>query len=142
MFFGAEGERSLEPENTAALRRLSQDNWAQSKADMTTAVTLRDAGIYYASVFFAQQAAEKSLKAAIISRLNRTPRGHNLITFANDLNAPLDVMNAAAELNIEFLSSRNPEHAEGVPAQVYDLRAANVHLRASETIVDWARNIL
>jgi HEPN domain-containing protein len=132
----------LEPENTSALRRLAQDNWAQSKADMTTAVTLRDAGIYYASVFFAQQAAEKALKAAIINRLGRNPRGHNLITFANDLNAPLEVMNSAAELNIEFLSSRNPEHAEGVPAQIYDLRGANVHLRASEVIVDWARNIL
>lgn len=132
----------MEPENTSALRRLAQDNWAQSKADMTTAVTLRDAGIYYASVFFAQQAAEKALKAAIINRLGRNPRGHNLITFANDLNAPLEVMNSAAELNIEFLSSRNPEHAEGVPAQIYDLRGANVHLRASEVIVDWARNIL
>ena len=62
-------------------------------------------------MFFAQQASEKALKAAIISRLSKSPRGHNLITFANDLNAPLEVMNAAAELNIEFLSSRNPEHA-------------------------------
>lgn len=132
----------MEPENTAGLRRLAQDNWAQSKADYTTAMTLRDAGIYYAAVFFAQQAAEKALKAAIIGRLNKNPRGHNLITFANDLNAPLDVMNAAAELNMEFLSSRNPEHAEGVPAQIHDLNSANVHLKASESIVGWARNIL
>ena len=132
----------LEPENTAALRRLAQDNWAQSKADMTTATTLRDAGIYYAAIFFAQQASEKALKAAIITRLGKNPRGHNLITFANELHAPLEVMNAAAELNLEFLSSRNPEHAEGVPAQIYDQKSANLHLKAGQTIVNWARNIL
>ena len=132
----------MEPENPAVLRRLAQDNWAQSKADMTTAVTLRDAGIYYAAVFFAQQAAEKSLKAAIINRLSKSPRGHNLITFANDLHAPIEVMNAAAELNMEFLSSRNPEHADGVPAQIHDVRSANLHIGAGEVIVGWARNIL
>ena len=109
---------------------------------MATAITLRDAGIYYAAVFFGQQAAEKALKAVIVGRLQKQPRGHNLITFANELNAPLEVMNAAAELNLEFLSSRNPEHAEGVPAQMYDLGSANLHLEAADRIVDWARGIL
>ncbi len=132
----------MEPENWVTLRRLAQDNWAQSKADMATAITLRDAGIYYAAVFFGQQAAEKALKAVIVGRLQKQPRGHNLITFANELNAPLEVMNAAAELNLEFLSSRNPEHAEGVPAQMYDLGSANLHLEAADRIVDWARGIL
>ena len=132
----------MEPENSAALRRLAQDNWAQSKADLATAVTLRDAGIYYAAVFFAQQASEKALKAVIIGRLHKQPRGHNLITFANELNAPLEVMNAAAELNLEFLSSRNPEHAEGVPAQMYDLPSAILHVDAGQRIVDWARGML
>jgi HEPN domain-containing protein len=132
----------LEPENGATLRRLAQDNWAQSKADHTTAITLRDAGIYYASVFFSQQASEKALKAAVINRLNKNPRGHNLITFANELHAPLDVMNAAAELNMEFLSSRNPEHSDGVPAQVHTLASANLHLRAAEAVVGWTRTIL
>ena len=132
----------MEGDDWTALRRLAQDNWAQSKADLATAITLRDAGIYYAAVFFAQQAAEKALKAVIIGRLQKQPRGHNLITFANDLNAPLEVMNAAGELNLEFLSSRNPEHADGVPAQIHDLASANLHLEAGQRIVDWARNIL
>ncbi len=132
----------MDPENGAALRRLAQNNWAQSKADLATAVTLRDAGIYYAAVFFAQQAAEKALKAVLIGRLHKEPRGHNLIIFANDLNAPLDVMNAAAELNLEFLASRNPEHAEGVPAQMYDLASANLHVEAGQRVTDWSRTML
>lgn len=132
----------MEPENSTTLRQLAQNNWAQSKADLATCMTLRDAGVYYASVFFAQQAAEKALKAVITGRLHKTPKGHNLITFANELNAPLDVMNAAAELNLEFLASRNPEHAEGVPAQLYDLSSAALHLRASQKVIGWARNML
>ncbi len=130
------------PGNTAAIRRLARDNWAQSKADANTAHMLRDAGIYYASVFFAQQAAEKALKAAILHKCGKQPRGHNLITFANELSAPLAVMNAAGELNFDFLSSRNPEHAEGVPAQLYDLASANLHLEASAELVKWARQLL
>ncbi len=132
----------MEPENAASLRRLSQDNWAQSKADHTTALTLRDAGIYYASVFFAQQAAEKALKAVIIRRLNKQIPGHDLIKFANELDAPLDIMNAAAELKMEFLSSRNPEHADGVPAQLHGAESADIHLNACNMIVAWTRNIL
>ncbi|MBC8137905.1 MAG: HEPN domain-containing protein [Fibrella sp.] len=130
------------PDNVSALKRLVRDNWAQAKADATTALTLRDAGIYYASVFFAQQAAEKALKSAILHKRNKNPRGHNLITFANELSAPLEIMNAAGELNFEFLSSRNPEHAEGVPAQIYDIASANLHLAASAKIVEWARQLL
>jgi Uncharacterized conserved protein related to C-terminal domain of eukaryotic chaperone, SACSIN len=132
----------VEPENAASIRRQSQDHWAQSKADLTTASVLRDAGIYYASVFFAQQAAEKALKAATLSLSKRNPRGHNLIQFANELEAPLAVMNAAAELNLEFLATRNPEHAEGVPAQMYDQTSAEVHLRAAETVIEWARGLI
>src|SRR5829696_6535149 len=89
-------------------RREAMDFWAQARADLTTANTLMDAGIYYASVFFSQQAAEKALKGALAGCQHRSAKGHNLIQFANSLNAPVEVMNAAAELNPEFLRSRNP----------------------------------
>src|SRR5229473_2035505 len=96
-------------------RRTTMDFWAQARADLATAVTLLDAGVYYASVFFSQQAAEKALKGAMIDKQGRCPKGHNLIQLANNLNAPVDVMNAAAELNPEFMLSRNPDTADGVP---------------------------
>lgn len=120
-------------------RRISMAFWAQARADLATALTLLDAGVYYASVFFSQQAAEKALKAATVDHQHRSPRGHNLIQMANALNAPVDVMNAAAELNPEFMSTRNPENSEGVPAQLYDKTSARIHLRCAQDIVDWAR---
>jgi len=123
-------------------RQTAQNNWAQAKSDHATAVTLLDAGIYYASVFFSQQTAEKSLRAACITRLNKNPRGHNLIQTANALHAPLEIMNAAAELNADFLSARTVEAAEGVPAQMYDRDSAVQHLEASRMILDWVRPLV
>jgi HEPN domain-containing protein len=121
------------------LRKDAEYNWAQARADLATATTLKDAGIYYASVFFAQQAAEKALRAANLENAQRNPKGHNLINMANSLNAPLEVMNAAAELNADFLNTRSPEAADGIPLQMYNQMDAAVHLKASERIIEWVR---
>ena len=123
-------------------RATAQNNWSQAKSDLATAVTLLDAGIYYAAVFFAQQAAEKSLRAGCIVRLQSNPRGHNLMEIANSLHAPLDMMNFAAELNADFLLSRSVEVARGVPAQLYDRDMAERHLAASQAITEWVRVLL
>jgi HEPN domain-containing protein len=129
----------VEREGWLALRKQSQAFWAQSRADYATAITLLDAGIYYASVFFSQQTAEKALKAAALNRQHKNPKGHHLIQIANGLDAPIEVMNAAAELNAEFLASRNPDAVDGVPAQMYDQNSARVHLRAAETVLEWVK---
>ena len=132
----------MEREGWLSLKKSAEANWSQARADYATAVTLLDAGVYYASVFFSQQAAEKALRAANISKTGKNPKGHNLIQMANNLDAPLEIMNAAAELNPEFLSTRVPESSEGVPAQLYDRRSARLHLRAAQTIVDWIKSVI
>ena len=116
--------------------------WSQARADLATAITLLDAGVYYASVFFSQQTAEKGLKAAIIDHQRRSVKGHNLVQMANTLNAPVEIMNAAAELNAEFLASRNPESVDGVPAQMYDKTSARLHLRCAQEILEWAKALV
>jgi len=141
------GYRQPMPEEQDRSARLTEqsvahNNWTQAKSDLATAVTLFDAGIYYAAVFFGQQAAEKSLRAACIVRLQKNPRSHNIITSANDLQAPLEIMNAAAELNADFLLARSVEVAEGVPAQLYDRDSAHRHLAAARDIVDWVRELM
>ena len=116
--------------------------WSQARADLATATTLLDAGVYYASVFFSQQTAEKALKAAIVDHQHRSAKGHNLVQMANSLNAPVEIMNAAAELNPEFLASRNPESVDGVPAQLYDKTSARLHLRCAQDILEWAKALV
>ena len=122
------------------MREQVQAFWAQARADYATALTLLDAGVYYASVFFSQQAAEKALKASAISRHDKAPGGHHLVHIASSLDAPPEVMNAAAELNVEFLASRNPDASGGAPAQLYGRESARIHLRASEVIMEWVKS--
>ena len=123
-------------------RKESMAFWSQARADFATATTLLDAGVYYASVFFSQQAAEKALKAAIADRERRTAKGHNLVQMANSLNAPVEIMNSAAELNPEFMASRNPESVDGVPAQLYDKTSARLHLRCAQDVLDWTKKLV
>lgn len=132
----------LEREDWGGLRKIAEACWSQARANYAAAVTLLDAGVYFASVFFAQQAAEQALRAANIQKLQKIPRGHNLIQMCNALEAPLDVMNAAAELNPEFLATRSPEAVSGVPAQNYDRKSARLHLKCAQTIVDWIKATL
>ncbi len=132
----------MERENWTSLKRTSEACWAQGRADYAAAVTLLDAGVYFASAFFAQQAAEMVLRAAVIQKQQKVPRGHNLISMAGALSAPAQVNNAASELNPTFLSTRNPEAVDGVPAQNFDRKSARFYLRCAQTIVDWVKSDL
>jgi len=121
---------------------LARNNWTQAKSDLATAVTLLDAGIYYAAVFWSQQAAEKSLRAACIERTRNNPPGHDLLASAHSLAAPPLVVSAAAALNAEFHRTRFAEYAHVVPAHLYDRDTARQHLAAARAIVDWARGLM
>ena len=129
----------MEREGWLGLRKISEACWSQARANYAASVTLLDAGVYFASVFFAQQAAEQALKAANIQKNQKIPRGHNLIQMCNTLEAPIEIMNAAAELNPEFIATRTPEAVTGVPAQNYDRKSARMHLRCAQAIVDWIK---
>ena len=129
----------MERKDGTTMKTMSEACWAQARANYAASVTLLDAGVYFASVFFAQQAAEMALRATTIERENRIPRGHNLIQMCNGLNAPLEVMNAAVELNPEFLATRSPEAVSDVPAQNYDRKSARLHLKSAQAIVDWIK---
>lgn len=139
---GLLGESQLERENRTGFKKVTEACWAQGRADYAAAVTLLDAGVYFASIFFAQQAAEMVLRAALIQKQQKVPRGHNLISMTNSLNAPAAISSAAIELNPTFLSTRNPEVVDGVPAQNYDRKAARFYLRCAQSIVDWVKSDL
>lgn len=121
------------------MRKATEELWAQARADFATASLLKEAGTYYAAVFFAQQAAEKSLKAVSLESFQKVQRGHNLIAIADFLHAPLDVMNCAAELNADYFAALYPEAAGGIPCRLYDHDAASRHLMCAERVLQWAK---
>ncbi len=111
----------------------------QSGHDIYTAAQLLKINIYYASVFFAEQAAEKAIKALYIEKKRKTAFTHDLVELTQDLDAPREVLKAAAELSPDYIITRYPDAANGVPAALYDEESAAAHLDYAGRVIKWVK---
>ncbi len=116
--------------------------WEQALEDFDTAEKLLEVEKYYASVFFAEQAAEKALKALFIKKKKRAEFTHDLTELAEKLNAPEDIYEAAAELSPDYTITRYPNAANAVPAKLYTRKSAEIHLKCGEEVIEWVRKEL
>lgn len=115
-------------------------NWfRQAEADLRSAKNSKKSQDYYMSVFASQQAAEKALKALCIFKLKEFPKGHSIIYLAQKLKTPKEMLSGIRDLNPEYLSTRYPDMAAGVPAELYDEQIANRHLKTAERVVKWVK---
>ena len=115
-------------------------NWfRQAEADLRSAKNSKKSQDYHMSVFASQQAAEKALKSLCLFKLKEFPKGHSIIYLAQKLKAPKEMLSGIRDLNPEYLSTRYPDMAAGVPAELYDDQIANRHLKTAEEVVEWAR---
>ena len=125
------------------MRREAEDWWKQALADLEAAEKIAQAGVFFSSVFHSQQAAEKALKALHLEKKRKLPPPtHNLFRLGESVGAPARLRQALEELNPEFLTTRYPDAANGVPAEAFGERSAQVHLAAAQEIVEWVRERL
>lgn len=111
--------------------------------DLETANVIIKTKRYYASVFFSQQAAEKALKAFYIETLrDYPPKTHNMLEISRKLEVPEHVLDAAIELNPEYFVTRYPDAANGVPAEMYTEKKANLHFEKAEVVIQWVKSQL
>ncbi len=111
--------------------------WLQALEDARTAEALLEAGRYYASVFFSQQAAEKALKAVYMHvKAELPPRTHNLLELLESLGVDdEELLDAAMDLTPEYVVTRYPDAANGVPATLYNRNMAVAHLEKARLIL-------
>jgi HEPN domain-containing protein len=115
-------------------------NWfRQAEADLRSAKNSKKSQDYYMFVFASQQAAEKALKALCIFKLKEFPKGHSIIYLAQKLKTPKEMLSGIRDLNPEYLSTRYPDMAVGIPAELYDEQIANRHLKTAERVVKWVK---
>jgi HEPN domain-containing protein len=124
------------------MREEVKNNLIQADKDLETATQLLNLDIYYASVFFSQQAAEKSLKALYIYQKNELPKTHNLVELTRELNAPAEIQDAARELTPDYLTTRYVNAANGIPADMYTESSAQMHLEYAKSILSWTKQLI
>lgn len=118
--------------------------WVQSWEDLRTAEILIENSRYYAAVFFSQQAAEKALKALYIHvKRELPPKSHNILELLNSLGVKReDLRDAAMDLTPEYIVTRYPDAANGVPAYLYNERMAREHYEKAKVIIQFCEQIL
>ncbi len=126
------------------MREESRRLWLQALEDLKTAKVLLEASRFYASVFFSQQAAENALKAVYIETKRETPpRTHNLVEILQLLEvSDENLIDAAMDLTPEYVVTRYPNAANGIPAQLYNKRIASDHLNKAKLIIEYCRKKL
>jgi len=115
-------------------------NWfKQAEADLRSAQNSKKSFDFHMSVFASQQAVEKALKALCLYKLREFPKGHSILYLAQKADVPENMLSGIRDLNPEYLSTRYPDMAAGVPAELYDENIAARHLKTAVEVVEWVK---
>jgi HEPN domain-containing protein len=117
--------------------------WRQAQADLRTAEVNLEAGQFYGVSWFAQQAAEKALKAVYLERHHRlAPRTHDLRLLGMQLVVPQTLRIDLDVLDQTFDPSRYPTASGTAPVDAIGAGDANDHFAAARRILTWAASEL
>jgi HEPN domain-containing protein len=125
--------------------KLETKRWlAQAEEDFLTAQVNLKGQRFYVVALFAQQAAEKVLKALIIQRTGEMPpKIHSLVGLGKHLSAPQELEKLLEQLDPSYLNTRYPDAEEDViPAESYQQNEAMELLAIAEKAVTWVKSQL
>ncbi len=113
--------------------------WSRQAAhDLVIARSNRENGFHDACALMCQQASEKYLKALTIKvTAAAPPKTHQCERLAALLSAPEAVLDAARLVESDYMESRYPDAAEGVPFELFTDADSADHLEAAEVIERW-----
>jgi HEPN domain-containing protein len=120
---------------------------AEAEADLETAQVLLAGKRYNACAFYAQQAAEKAVKA-LLFHLHEAPWGHSVSELldrvaARGLDVPLPLMEGARQLDLHYIPSRYPDALpSGTPSGHYTQAMGEVALTCARKLVEFVRTQL
>jgi HEPN domain-containing protein len=123
-----------------------KDWWDQGERDVRHAQHAIEDSDHEWAAFAAQQAAEKALKALIMTR-GGEPWGHSVTGLAEalprDIELPPDVIEAASRLDKHYIPARYPNgFASGYPGKLYTRGEAETAIADAQAILDFCRRRL
>ncbi len=123
------------------MRRETEMWWRQAEDDLKNAHKNLDMGGYYLVVFLCQQAVEKGLKAYFFKIRNTGPgTTHSLVYLATETNLPQKFFKFLRKLMPQFVTTRYPDAAYGVPSELYDKSIASEYLQETDEVMQWLRS--
>ena len=125
------------------MRPEAQAWWELAEEDLESAKANVATGRFYVAAFLCQQCTEKELKAVWITRRRKLPPNtHNLVDLAEELSVPSQFETSLLRLNPQYVATRYPDAANGVPSRNYNRELAEGLLRDAEEVMAWCRSEL
>lgn len=113
--------------------------WTKQAAhDLESARSSRQSGFHDTCALLCQQSAEKYLKALYMKRQAATPpKIHQCDRLAAMLSAPAAVLDAARLIERDYMESRYPDVALGVPFEGFNDTRSGERIQAAEGVQQW-----
>ncbi len=120
----------------------------EAKHDLELAKRFRNEQLHHVACFFAQQAAEKALKALYYICRRPHPRTHDLEKLYLEL--PQEVQSIQHDFTIKDLrtltdyyeKSRYPDAIRGLPSEKIDREDADLTIEIAEKVISWVEKII
>ncbi|MDI6723131.1 MAG: HEPN domain-containing protein [Methanobacterium sp.] len=117
--------------------------WKQALKDLESASKNLEIKEYYVAAFLSQQAAEKALKALYIHKLKESSGPtHSLLFLGRSVKIPDEFLSGLRKLSPDFVITRYPDAANGVPYELYDDEIARERLKIAKGVVKWVEQEL
>ncbi|MEM2497842.1 MAG: HEPN domain-containing protein [Candidatus Nezhaarchaeales archaeon] len=118
----------------------------QAERDLKKAINDLRTEDWDSAAFWPQQAAEKSLKALLISG-GKTYRGHDLLEMTRIIRDDLEIGTEAIiddlrELTIHYTISRYPNAANAIPSDLYTKDKAEELVARARRVLEWVKRSL
>ncbi len=124
------------------MREEAKNWWTQAQRDLEAAQKNLEFKLFYVSAFLAQQAVEKGFRAFYIYKKKDLPdKTHNLLSLANAVGFPRQKFGLLRSLNPDFVTTRYPDAANGIPAEMFDKEIAEDHLKKAEEVMNWIQKM-
>ncbi len=117
--------------------------WKQAERDFLSAKKNLSIEEFHITVFLCHQSVEKGLKALFIQTKKRYfDPTHSLIYLGKEVGIPNRLLSFLRTLSPEFVTTRYPDAAFGIPYEMYDENIAQRFLSETEEVLNWIRSQL
>ena len=119
------------------MREEIENWWKQAKCDLSAAKNSVKSKDYEWACFQSHQSVEKGLKALILLKKRKLIHTHELLKLGKELGINEELYLSLRELNTEYVTSRYPNAANGIPHEIYYKEKAENRIKHAEKVIEW-----